>query len=77
MILSGCRMKDTGGTIADKDLPKIFERFYTKRENGGGLGLYLVKTIVQEMGGSIQAVSTIGKGSVFTVKLPLYKNSEK
>lgn len=70
-------VKDTGCGIADEDLPKIFERFFTKRENGSGLGLYLVKTIVQEMNGSIQAASTIGKGSVFTVKLPLYKNSEK
>ena len=68
---------DTGCGISKEDLPKIFERFYTKRKNGSGLGLYIVKTIVQEMGGSIQATSNIKEGTVFTMKLPLYKNREK
>lgn len=69
-------IQDTGCGIAEAELSKIFERFYTKRENGSGLGLYIVKTIVQEMQGSIQVASKLNEGTVFTVKLPLFKNSK-
>jgi two-component system phosphate regulon sensor histidine kinase PhoR len=67
---------DSGVGIPTADLPRIFERFYRvdrsrSREMGGtGLGLSIVKHVVQRHGGSIEAVSTVGAGSCFTVRLP-------
>jgi signal transduction histidine kinase len=72
------KVHDTGVGIAEEDIPFIFERFYrgdssrTKSgTNGYGLGLSIAKKIVQAHGGTIDASSTIGKGSVFTVALNL------
>jgi two-component system phosphate regulon sensor histidine kinase PhoR len=70
-------VSDTGIGIPSKDLPRIFERFYRvdegrSREQGGtGLGLAIVKHIVQLHGGEINVVSEAGKGSTFTVQLPI------
>ena len=58
---------------------KIFERFYRGDEarnrsgNGAGLGLSIVKTLVEGMGGNIQVYSKLDQGSVFTVKFQLKK----
>ena len=68
---------DNGFGIADKDLDKIFERFYrikdekTRYITGTGLGLPIVKGLLEPMGGFIEVESTPGKGSVFTVLLPV------
>lgn len=69
---------DQGMGITKKDLPYIFNRFYqasssrTRTANDGfGLGLSLAKEIVKMHKGTIKAASNRGKGSVFTVKLPL------
>jgi len=71
-------IKDTGRGIAKEDLPHIFERFYrtdysrTKEETGGfGLGLPLAKEIIEIHKGTVKAESVLGKGTTFTIRLPL------
>jgi signal transduction histidine kinase len=61
--------KDTGSGIAKKDLPHIFEPFFSKKENGTGLGLSIVSGIIARHGGSIEVLSTEGKGTTFNVIL--------
>jgi signal transduction histidine kinase len=64
---------DTGHGIAQQDLPKIFDPFFTTKETGKGtgLGLTVVKGIIDEHGGSIQVESDSGKGTTFTISLPV------
>lgn len=62
---------DSGGGIAEQDLPHIFEPFYTTKPVGAGLGLGLAVSygIVRELGGSLEA-SNGEQGAVFTLRLP-------
>ena len=72
----GCRIEieDHGPGIPPEDLPYIFDRYYRARQDSGrtgtGLGLPIVKSLVQLMGGTIDVESTVGKGSTFTVVIP-------
>lgn len=67
---------DTGGGIAAEHLPHLFERFYrvdkarSRAHGGSGLGLSIVKALVEAHGGGVSVRSEVGKGSVFTVRLP-------
>lgn len=67
------QVKDTGEGIATGDIPHIWERFYqangTQRSGGAGLGLALVKELVEAMNGTISVASTVGEGSCFTIRL--------
>jgi two-component system phosphate regulon sensor histidine kinase PhoR len=71
------RVKDQGMGIAGEHLPHLFGRFYrvdsarSRRLGGTGLGLAIVKHIVQVHGGTVTAESDLGKGSTFTIRLPL------
>ncbi len=67
------RFSDTGCGIPEKDLKHIFEPFYsTKTKLGGtGLGLSITYNLTQEIGGHLSVDSEMGKGSHFTVTLPL------
>ena len=66
------QVRDTGEGIAAADLPHIWERYFRNSENGGtGIGLSLVKSFTEAMGGQIAVASTPGEGTCFTITLPL------
>jgi two-component system phosphate regulon sensor histidine kinase PhoR len=71
------RVRDTGVGIPYRDLPRIFERFYvvdrsrTRASGGAGLGLSIVKQIVEAHGGNVGVESSLGRGTSFTVRLPI------
>jgi signal transduction histidine kinase len=64
------QVRDTGGGISAKDLPKIFEPLYTTKPGGTGLGLYIVQEITAAHGGVVTVESVHGQGTTFTLKLP-------
>jgi len=67
---------DTGSGIAPEDLPYVFDRFWraeksrSRRTGGSGLGLAIVRKLVEAHGGTTAVASTVGQGSVFTLRLP-------
>ena len=69
-----CFVSDTGSGIAPEDIESIFLTYVSKdaenQKNGYGLGLPLSKIIVEKLGGKINVISTLGKGSTFTFILP-------
>lgn len=71
---------DTGQGISERDLGNIFDRFYQVNKvhpNGSGIGLSLSKAFVEMHGGRISVESTVNKGSVFTVTIPVRHVAEK
>lgn len=70
-------VSDTGEGIPAEDLPRIFERFYRAKRtiaedpNGAGLGLALVRSFTEAMSGTVTVDSQPGRGTTFTVTLPL------
>ena len=62
---------DTGIGMSDENLRKIFEPYYTTKENGTGLGLTLVYKIIKEHRGEISVDSREGEGSEFVISLPV------
>lgn len=70
-------VQDQGIGISESDLPHIFDRFYTvdkarsRKSGGAGLGLSIVKTIMEKHNGCVTVASTLHQGSTFTLILPL------
>ncbi len=64
-------IKDTGCGIPEEDLDKIFQPNFTTKENGSGLGLFLIKNHIETIGGRIEVESTLGKGTVFKLYVPI------
>ncbi|MFH1777423.1 MAG: response regulator [Candidatus Omnitrophota bacterium] len=66
-------IEDSGTGIGQENLQKIFNPFYSTKIKGIGLGLTIVKEIIDNHKGQIDATSFLGKGTVFTIKLPAEK----
>lgn len=77
------RVSDAGVGIDEKDLPNLFLKFVrienplSRSEGGSGLGLFLAQKLAQAHGGNIAVTSVVGKGSTFTVRLPLHQKQQK
>ncbi len=74
------KVADEGCGIAPENLHRIFEPYFTTKEfgedvRGFGLGLTICQKIVVEHGGTISVKSDVGKGTVFTVELPVAHSS--
>ncbi len=65
------RVSDSGKGMTEEQVKCVFEPFFTTKKEGTGLGLTLVQQIATEHGGHIECESTRGKGSTFTIFLPL------
>jgi signal transduction histidine kinase len=77
------RVSDTGIGIAPDHLGRVFDRFWRSPEarertlDGSGVGLALVRDLVQAQDGRIEVESRLGRGSTFTVYLPLARETEE
>lgn len=67
-------ISDNGSGIAPKDLKRIFDPFFTTKDpgKGTGLGLSVCHRVIKQHGGHIQVDSKVGKGTTFTIVLPVY-----
>ena len=70
-------VRDTGPGISAEDLARLFQPFSqvdnsaTRAHNGAGLGLVITRRLARAMGGDVVAASDVGKGSAFTLYLPV------
>lgn len=69
-------VEDNGPGINQQKAESIFNPFFTSKDNGTGLGLYIVSTELEKMGGSISVKSEEGKGAVFTATFPIMRERE-
>ena len=69
-------IEDSGQGISAEDLPRIFDPFFTTKTGGTGLGLAIVHKVVEAHGGRIAVRSEPGRGSMFSVTLPLAAQQE-
>ena len=62
---------NTGAKISSSTAEKIFQESYTTKKSGSGIGLYMCKQSVEEIGGTIQLLSSTAKKTVFSIELPI------
>ncbi|QWK19335.1 MAG: HAMP domain-containing histidine kinase [Hydrogenobacter thermophilus] len=65
-------VEDTGVGIPEENISKVFDPFYTSKTKGLGLGLFIVKKIVDAHEGEIKVVSSLGRGSKFSIFIPTF-----
>jgi signal transduction histidine kinase len=70
--------KDNGIGIDEKHLSRVFDMFFraTHKNDGAGLGLYIVKEAVEKLNGDIRIVSKLGQGTTFTIEIPSLEQSD-
>jgi diguanylate cyclase (GGDEF)-like protein len=68
-------ISDTGSGIPETELEKIFNPFYSTKQNGTGLGLSICQKIIQDHDGTLSIQSTLGEGSIFSVRLPVFSEN--
>lgn len=68
---------DTGAGISEENILKIFEPYFTTKENGNGLGLTVLFKIIREHRGEINVRSREGEGTVFTISLPVPQTGQR
>jgi signal transduction histidine kinase/DNA-binding NarL/FixJ family response regulator len=76
------KVQDNGIGLAEEDIAHLFDRFYqvnspSTKQEGTGIGLSLIREFVRLMNGTISVESTLGKGSTFTVQIPITNTSTK
>jgi signal transduction histidine kinase len=64
-------VNDTGVGITEEAKPNLFKPLFTTKSKGQGLGLAVVKRLVEALGGTIYFESQVGKGTKFTIELPM------
>ncbi len=69
-------IRDEGEGVPEENLPKIFEPFFSTKENGLGLGLPMTKRVIEEHGGTVDFTSVLGLGSEMKFTIPLKKNNQ-
>ena len=65
------RISDSGAGITQENMARLYEPFFTTKQNGTGLGLAVTRRIIEEHNGTIQVDSQAGRGTTFTVMLPM------
>ncbi len=70
-------IKDNGPGIPKDRMKHIFEPFYTTKSKGTGLGLYISYGIIKKLGGDLKVLSEIGKGSIFSIQIPVNPEAEE
>ncbi len=70
-------VRDSGGGIAPADMARLFQPLFTTKARGIGLGLVVARNLVEANGGTVEAASIQGKGTVFSVTLPAADHEEK
>ena len=73
------KVADNGIGILEKELPKIYDMFYraTDYKHGSGLGLYIVKEVIEKLEGNINVTSELGSGTEFSIVLPNNLSAQK
>jgi len=69
------RLTDTGAGITEEVMKRIWEPLHTTKPRGMGFGLAICKRIVEAHGGTIAVESAVGKGTTFTIRIPIKPKS--
>ena len=72
-----CLVRDSGPGFDTRDLPKIFQPFFTRRRGGTGLGLSIVQRIVDEHGGTVAAENATGGGALVRMRFPEFRPTDR
>lgn len=69
-------VRDTGKGISSEDLPRVYDLYYSRRSGGSGIGLSIVKRIIEAHQGKVEVVSEVGVGTTFQITLPRFQEGD-